>query len=516
MLQFNQQYIRDYLKPFIRDVLTDMAASEEPGGKPYLKKILNQEDLSDVDKKQFNQDYFLGTQPGNRPFTADDEAPYRQEFLRTLTGHIDMLIKLSNKQGMKESILPDAAEGRLFGTHQSLTKNLNDLAIKMARTFEKGAIERQLKEDGNATQENLKKLEDGELKLVEIDGEVQVKSEDELKTMAQKEPEKLIVPMVEPDLEKKVAALPIEDTGNPEPPKPEPVANTVKEVHTDIDNGKITAMKELLVSSGLEVIGDFTIENGIMKGKVRDVELQELEVTIDLNKPDYAPDKFIFAFTETGPYGHMKGKEIPVSRGDIPNLFIDEEGKRKTAEKVFKEHDAQGQMAREKYTPPQVGKPSIRTPEKELHGPPVPTEEGFVFPKQAVAVPQGLGQPEGSIVEKTTTPVPGVVGISAKAPTADIQTRKQLKAEVKDARIRGPEVVGGRTVQQKKKKVNERKRITSDGNQPSQRRQLQPQEVKPQPQQQKRKGNWLAKLAVGVGTGGMGGIFYALFHTATS
>ena len=174
MIQFNEQYIRDYLKPFLRDVLIDMAASGEPGGKEYLGKILNQEDVGDVVKRDFNRDYFLGTQPPNRPFTGPGEEPYREEFLRTLAHHIDMLIKMSNKEGMKQAILPDAAEGRLFGTHQTLTTNLNNLAIKMARQLEKSAIARQMKEEGKATQENLKKLEDGELKLVEIDGEVQV------------------------------------------------------------------------------------------------------------------------------------------------------------------------------------------------------------------------------------------------------------------------------------------------------------------------------------------------------
>ncbi|MEZ4086820.1 MAG: hypothetical protein R3B71_00535 [Candidatus Gracilibacteria bacterium] len=517
MIQFNQQYIRDYLKPFLRDVLTDMAASEEPGGKDYLRKIINQEDLGDVDKQQFNQDYFLGTQPPNRPFISEEEEPYRQEFLRTLATHIDMLVKLSNKEGMRQAILPDAAEGRLFGTNQSLTINLNGLSIKMARKFEKSTIEKQLKEEGKATQENLKKLEDGELKLVEMDEEVQVKSEEELEEMARKEPEKLVVPMIEPDLEKEVMALPLEDAGNPEPEKPEPIAKSVKEVHKDMENGKIAAIRELLTSSGLEVVGELTMENGKIHGTVRDVSLQELEVTIDTKKPDYAPDKFIFVFTEVGPNGDMKGKEIPVSREDIPNLFFDEDGKRRSAENVFKEHDARGQMAREKFNPPQLGQTPIKMPEKKPQGPPVPMEEGIAIPKQSVAVPQGQqAQPGGTVIQKTSTPIPGVISVAPKTTKARIQTKKQLQETVKESRIRGPEVAGPKTVQQKKKRLKEQKQASADAQQQGQRRRPIAEEAKGRPQSQKRSGNWLAKAAVVVGSSGMGGIFYALFHTATS
>ena len=213
----------------------------------------------------------------------------------------------------------------------------------------------------------------------------------------------------------------------------------------------------------------------------------------------------------------MKGKEIHVSRADIPNLFIDEEGQRKSAEKVFKEHDARGQMAGEKFVPPQLGKPPIRMPEKKPQGPQIPVQEGVAIPKQPVAVPQGQQpQPEGAIIQKTSTPVPPAIGIVPKTVKAEVQTGKQLKETVHESHIRGPQIAGGATVQQKKKRLKSQKQVAEEGQQPGQRRQPKAEEPKARPQTQKRRGNWLGKAAVIAGTGGMGGIFYALFHTATS
>src|SRR5690606_5711274 len=100
-----------------------------------------------------------------------------------------------------------------------------------------------------------------------------------------------------------------------------------------------------------------------------------------------------------------------------------------------------------------------------------------------------------------------------------VGVKQDLKETVEGARIKGPQLgaqkAAQESVMEKKKQLAERKELEEE----RRRRQAARgpfQQAAARPQPQKKKGNWLAKLAIGTGASGMGGIFYALFHTVTS
>lgn len=391
MLQFNEQYIRNYLKPLLVKVLTDMSGVDrEHKREPlYFYKILNKIDLDSRDKSNFVRDYFQGIQPASRPFMHDDQAEYRGLFLDELIKQVKIREKLSEMEGVKLAYLPDEEAGRTFGSHAELTRNVNLLALHMAQNFEKHQIREKLAQKGTLTAEMNKKIEDGEVKLVVMktpEGEEQemIKTEEELADMAQEQPEAVVTPFLEPGLPEKIDALPIDDKPDETPAPPESKPSTVAEVKADVDNGKASSIRELLMSSGLEVVGEITITGGIATGKVRDVRGQELKVTVNTTLPDYKANKYVFEFLDTGPNRDLAGKQIPVSKNDLPSTFVDEKGRR-TAADVFHEHDARGTMIGEKPTPPPTTIPGLYQPPITGEIPAVPgarAVEGKIVPEE--------------------------------------------------------------------------------------------------------------------------------------
>lgn len=516
MIQFNQQYIRDYLKPFIRQVLTDMSAATDKNDALY--KIRHQIAITENDKDEFKQKYFQGNQPANRPFTKPEDEKYQDYFIEELKKKVDAQIRLSKVEGMEKALLPDTESGREFGTHQALTRNLNQLAITMARSFEKRAIKQNLAEKGEMNEENERRLENGELKLVEVDGEEQVVTEEEVTDMAQENPQATIIPSIEPNIEKTFEDRPLDEKGaeTPQPPEKKEVATT--QVREDFDTAKRESIREILTDSGLEVVGEMTIENGVVRGTVIDVEGQELVVNVDTKKPNYAADKFIFIFTENGPHGDLKGKRIPLSQNDLQSSFIGEKGERKTAEKVFKEQDARGKMVKEKYQPPKKSEAKPELPPTKPQGE-VPKAAELNIPP---SIQPGTGpsqQVPGKIEGKIPTG-PVVVGTVATVPVPSKTrgtSRAHIEKTVEGSRIKGPQPVK-KTIVQKKKQVKEQRVASADVEQRRGPLRAGPgaQEVPVAQPQQKKGMPTFAKLAIATGGGGIGFTFWGAWHTVQS
>ncbi len=512
MLQFNQQYIRDYLKPFIAKVLTDMSTCEQKGEPMYLINILNGTDLSGQNKIDFESDYFQGTQPDNRPFTKDSEASYRKMFISELVQHVDTQTRLSNPQGMREALLPDPDSGKTFGSHQALTLNLNRLAIQMARNFEKRKITEKMKEEGAISTEDERKIENGELKIVTFvdkkgNEEEVIAAEGELPEMAAKRQGKAIIPLVQPDLAARMHALPLDDQGEEHPAETPPEAAQVQEVQQDFSNAKVEAIRQLLLESGLEVEGDLTIEEGIVMGTVRDVEGQELKVTVDTNKPNHAADKFIFEFTDRGPSRDLTGKQIPVSQSDLRETFFDEEGRKKASD-VFRTRDARGTMAGEKpLAPPPVGQRGVEQPEEQVELPVQPGKVAEGQPPAGGAI--GAGGVEAS-VSLPQTQIPGIVQKGGVVPPEKLKLKKEEDVGIKlpkGAKIRGPEVARRKTesksVMKRKKELEERRKVGVEAPSPQGPTLIAMQA--PRVKRGKKKWPWPAKFGLGAGgaTGGL-------------
>lgn len=524
MIQFNQQYIRDYLKPFLQEVLTDMSTTIDKGDPLY--KIKNQIQISAEDKQQFEKKYFLGQQPANRPFTGQDEGEYRKYFLEELANHATRLIRLSNVKGMQEALLPDAEVGRTFGNHQVLTRNLNRLSLTLARNFEKRKIKEKLSEEGSLTEEKQHRIENGEMKLLEIDGKEEVKTEEEMTAMARKEPQKLIVPMIEPTLEK-TSNVPKKSSDGKEKVQKETLQSpkkksvTIAEVKQDFDAAKIESIRKTLSSSGLEVVGELKIEGGVVSGTVRDVEGQELKVSVDSKKPNYAADKFVFIFTAHGPHPELEGSRIPVSQNDLHSIFFEEEGKRKPAEKVFKEQDAYGTMAKGKYTPPPKSSlapkmPATKLPQQQGKG--AEMQQSPEVQRTVIIKPQVLKTIEGG---KAPVGIGIMAGVQpVRQPMKTFSKKEEIKKSVAGAHIKGPQLVSKRTTMEKKREVAKQRQAALEARQQQRgQRKTQPgvqQKVPVQQPQQKKGMPGLAKLALGTGTGGFGGTIAAAYWAATA
>lgn len=506
MIQFNQQYIRDYLKPFIQEVLTDMSTTMDKGDPLY--KIRHQIQISAEDKEEFKKKYFQGVQPANRPFTGPDEESYQEFFIDELKKKVDGMIRLSRIEGMEQALLPDPESGRIFGTHQVLTRNLNRLAITMARNFEKRKIEQKLAKEGELNEENKRRVENGEVKLVEVDGEEQIKTEEQIVEMARKEPQAVIIPSIEPEIETMFNELPLDDKGAEKPEPPQKKSVTVTKVRDDFDAAKIQSVRDILLESGLEVVGEMTIENGVVAGVVRDVEGQELKVSVDTKKPNYAADKFIFIFTANGPHPELKDKRIPLSQNDLRSSFTGKAGERKPAEKVFKEQDEKGTMAREKYQPPLKTDGTMKFPETKT---PLPTQPGAqlgIPPKgqpTAGLIEDEAGQIQGKIPTGSTKI--GVVGPLPTPPTIARTSKAHIRKSVSESRIKGPQPVG-KTIMEKKKKMKEQRVATEEVQQQRGPLRTPEQQQVPVAQPQKKRGMpGFAKLAIATGSGGIGLIF---------
>lgn len=523
MIQFNQQYIRDYFKPFLQEVLTDMSTTMDKGDPLY--KIKNQIQISAVDQEVFEKKYFLGKQPAKRPFTGQDEGEYRKYFLEELTSHVNTMIRLSNVKGMRQALLPDAEVGRTFGSHQKLTENLNRLSIKLARKFEKRKIRAKLTEEGELTEEKQRRLENGEMKLVEIDGKEEVKTEEEMVEMARKEPQKTVVPSIEPGIEKMFARMeggaPANEkpTENPAPPEKKPIAITA--VGNDFDTAKIASVREILMESGLEITEEMKIENGVVSGIVRDVEGQELKVSVNTRKPNYDASKFVFTFTANGPHPELEGYRIPVSQNDLHSAFFGAEGKRKPAEKVFKEQDARGTMAKGKFQP--QPKPDIIRKEPLFKGPELPPKDIDISlqaqPKPIVGPPTLTG---GQLIRKGQIAGGAHIVRTFAAPQKIVRPKaSQIRKDIAGARIQGPQPISHKvTIAEKKKKMAEQKKAAEEAQQqrnPEKPRQRPELAIAAPPQQQKKKGiPGLGKLGLGTGGGGIALIIAGAYQAATA
>ena len=158
MIQFNEQFVRDYFKPFLLGVLTDMAApAEERKRGGYLLALLNGEQLKPEKKDQFILEYFSSSSKaaGSKSykiFMGKDETQYRRYFIDELENVLKSQYRLAgSKEKTAQNFLP--SENNTYGTNSTYTRNVNRLAHQMIMNFEKRILKGMVDKKGTLSDE---------------------------------------------------------------------------------------------------------------------------------------------------------------------------------------------------------------------------------------------------------------------------------------------------------------------------------------------------------------------------
>lgn len=389
---FGPQFIDRYMKPLIQRIVTDMA--EPKPDTQYLQRIMiggEGDKLKALEKEQFFNEYFRKDK--TKPFSTTEEGDvkFQNKFLDEFTESFQTRRKLSDVEGVRRALLP----GKDKSFNEEVSRNIFQMAYKMCLDFEKQRVQEILqKEKGEMSVKDREDLEAGKLKLIIVNGVEHVIHEDEAKNAASNPTMKNVV--VKEYLSKQIeggtadgigtaggtsggiegagtgtaTGGAIEGAGATGSAVGGPAAGlespptTLETVANDFGDAKAAGMETLLEKNGLEMVGGLSYdpadkEKRFLKGKVRDVNGQLLNVRIDTKAGKDEPHKFAFTFAGPPPSG-TKGKDRTgetffLSQNDLKK-FEPEPGKRQSAEEIA--HPKVGELAKEKKTPIQgVGLP---------------------------------------------------------------------------------------------------------------------------------------------------------------
>ncbi len=330
-LQFNEYFVRTKLIPTLGDLLTRISQpvdAQPMGG--YLGKLLIPQELSAVERKQFQTEYFMKGQDGYkdyRPFQDQNEQEYRLYLLDELADYLAQQRQLLGPEGLKQNILP--AENRDYSSSSELNRHLYQLAYRLVNRLEQRIIE-----DNNQemSPEEEEKLQNGQLKMVSINGQDTVIDRDDLAGMPA---DTVLVPLVQPNLRQRLAEA---ARGQTELAVTERVISLSKAA---MENGfresMVESTKAVLEAAGLEVMA-LEARGNVLKGQVKDVNGEILEVEINALSADSDPRKYKFTFDEAvkdrADSRDYRGRYFYLSGNDLERRFM-ANGQRQPAERVY-------------------------------------------------------------------------------------------------------------------------------------------------------------------------------------
>lgn len=386
MQQFNQLFFERHLIPLIEEITTDMSTGEK---NVYLRKILFNENLDPTEEKDFMHDYFTSNvkKAAQKPFSgeSDEDKKFHKNFLEEFRKAFNRKNKLSGPAGARNAYLPD--DKKQFSGEVS--RNIYRLAYQLTLSFEKSRIKEliekrkaaaQSAEEKNKLEKDLELLENGKLKLIEVNGEEQYVSEEEIKNYEANPAftNVEVVPMIgvgvgDAAMSKDAGTGPRltlagpERTGAPEVQEERPHAGAVQpaggqkqsrsgaaaaqlfpaqaatfsQLKGDFKASQLASMQVMLEESGLEVTKDLAFDDrtGKIVGEVQDLKGQRLRVSIDPNLGDEATGKdgkhkFVFTFIdgETPDGKSLDGVSFDLSKKDIKKF--NQGGRRRSAYEV--------------------------------------------------------------------------------------------------------------------------------------------------------------------------------------
>lgn len=330
-LQFNEYFVRTKLIPTLGDLLTRISQpvdAQSIGG--YLGKLLIPQELSAVERKLFQTEYFMKGQEGYkdyRPFQEQGEQEYRLYMLDELADYLAQQRKLLGPEGLRQNLLP--SENRDYSSSTELNRHLYQLAYRLVNRLEQRIIE-----DNNEqmSEEDREKLQNGQLKMVSVNGEDTVIDSNDLAAMPA---DTVIVPLVQPNLRQRLTEA---ARGQTEVTFTEGVISVNRAA---MENGfresMIESTKAVLEAAGLEVMA-LEARGGILRGKVKDVNGDLLEVEVNALSPDNDPRKYKFTFDEAvkdqGDSRYYRGRYFYLSGKDLEPRFM-ANGQRQPAERVY-------------------------------------------------------------------------------------------------------------------------------------------------------------------------------------
>ena len=507
MLQFSQEYINHFLKPFIAEVLTDMSTCEQKKEPMYLYKILNNIEPDEHDKTNFENRYFRSTQPSSRPFKKEEEAPFRKMFMDNLEEHVKMRRRLAQQGGMRAALLPDKEAGRTFGGHEALTLNLVRLSFQMAANFEKEIIKGELKNNGTYNNKNKEKLAGGQLKLVATtDGSgTEIMTEEEIAQMARTNPGAKLIPFLTPgllkNLEQTAVSPAVDNALNPLQESANPIT-----LLKDFENAKLAYIRQLIMASGLEITQELKISaSGIVTGVVSDVEGQQLSLYVDTKKPSYAADKFIFTFLNKGPSKHLANKKITLSQDDVKNAFYGEEGRKKAID-VYKKQGGHAEMAGQNQAVPRRNNGGNKGAKEKYKT----ASAGFSTGEGRINGAANIGPSASEEITVENLPVfqPGKIAMPTAMPTANRAVRKpSRKGSYKIKLPQKPVLQTSIQPSIAAKKLAMKSRVPAGGPapfNPSIKQKIPPFKQAGTGQPGKQKMQWPAKVGIGAAAGAAG------------
>ncbi len=330
-LQFNEYFVRTKLIPTLGDLLTRISQpvdAQPIGG--YLGKLLIPQELSAVDRNLFRTEYFIRGQDGYkdyRPFQDQSEQEYRLYLLDELATYLAQQRQLLGPEGLKQNIFP--TENRDYSSSTELNRHLYQLAYRLVNRLEQKIIKDNSQE---MSPEQKEKLQNGQIKMISVNEQDRVIDRDNLAEMPA---DTVIVPLVQPNLRQRLAET---ARGQTEVTVTEGVISVNK---TAMEKGfresMVESTKAVLEAAGLEVMA-MEARGGIIKGKVKDVNGDVLEVLVNALSLDSDPRKYKFTFDEAvkdqTDSGYYRGRYFYLSGKDLEREFM-ANGQRQPAERIY-------------------------------------------------------------------------------------------------------------------------------------------------------------------------------------
>ncbi len=401
-IQFNEQFVRKKFIPTLQTLLERMGKPVDADIKgAYLSNLLIPRELNAEERNSFNEEYFMGVQPENRAFTGENESQYRDTLLQSMSAYIRQQKLLRGDAGLRNALIP--SEDRGFDTSAEMNRNLLNMAYRLIGNFEKKAAA-DLR--GDLSVEDSEKMENGELRVININGEDRVIDSSELDNL---EPGAVITPFVQPSMGIFVpvsgsfsatagttvytSAAPVGDATV--------VTVTAEDFSAGFKEARLESAKAMLEAAGLEVIR-LEAEGDMLRGVVKDIngELLQTEINALASNSDPRKIKFTFRDPVRDRDNNMayRDRYFYISQNDLQPRFL-VNGQRQPAEEVYRNLPPSAQFKGFELPPDTV-----------LPGEILPPQMGTMVPKVPAVQPSS---------EKVSGPSP--VGIPA---TPEIQTQE--------------------------------------------------------------------------------------------
>ncbi len=323
MYQINPQFITHYLVPLTEEILRD--AKKQNNEAVYLQKLFVNQALTAQEAAQFKNRYFYSKQGAKLPFTGTtpEDQEFQDFFITELGNQLTLRNRLSGNGGAMRAYGPESDNS--FSNESQ--KNLQRLGYTIIQQLEKKKIEEVM--TGKQTAEKLargqtqqgasglslqtlekkhlqekRQLQNGQLKLIEVNGEPTYLSEQEAKRYAGN-----------PNYSKVQVTPFYSSEGKSIDPAINPKSETFGEMEHEFKEPKIASVREMLEEGGFEAINDLdTNEKGDIVGKVRDENGKEYELKVTMGNGE---EDLNFELKPISLTSNSEGKPLVISGKEL-------------------------------------------------------------------------------------------------------------------------------------------------------------------------------------------------------